>query len=217
MNIYLICGYGVPPDGRETENYTTYLNVAFNYLFEHSAGKEAVVMVSGGPTNCTAPYEGTEAEHMGEWMQKRFLRAPEATEKWRIVLEDRALSSPENLIFAKELMDEHGLLGEVTVICEFLRERKMRAYTRAVFGDSAQVYAIDFDTSPNRYESRDRVEALLDQQIAADLPIINNPELRAAHHAFYEQKLAMLRKWQDEGMTHSAAVKRWWDEYGGAR
>lgn len=217
MTIYLICGYGVPGDGKETENYQTYLNVAFNYLFERSRDQEALVIVSGGPTNCTPPYKGTEAEHIARWMKARFSRAPEATAKWRVAEEDRALSSPENLLFAKDLIAAMGVEGDMVVVCEFLRERKMRAYTEAVFGSEAEVVAIDFDTSPNRYESRDRVEALLDQQIAADLPIVNNPELRAEHHAFYQQKLAKLRQWQNEGMTHSAAVKRWWDEYGGTR
>ena len=212
MKAFIICGYGIPADGQETENYRTYLNVAFNQMYELAQFEPALVIPSGGPTNCTPPFEGTEAEHVGRWIGERFKRAEEATKEWEIVLEDQALSSPENLLYAKDLLDARGFEGEIVVFCEFVRRNRMQLYANEVFGE-AEVIAIDFDSSSNRYQPKEKVELLLEKQIEADLPIIKNPDLRAEHHAFYEKKLEMLRKWQQEGMTHEAAVKRWWDEY----
>ena len=64
MNIFLIFGYGIPEDVKQDKNYVTYLHITFNKMYELAAEKEAVIIPCGGPTNCTPPYEGTEAQEM---------------------------------------------------------------------------------------------------------------------------------------------------------
>lgn len=214
MNIFLICCYGVPKNIEDDQNYLAYLNVAFNNMYARATEKEAVIIPCGGPTNTEAPYKGTEAAAIADYV-KKLMHRPElssATKAWRIVLEDRSLSTLENLLFAKHIIDEQKLEGDVTIFCEATRRDRIIATAEKIFDHPPTVIAIDFDISKNRYTDPALMKEKDALALKESLWTLEKPERLAQHHQFFEQKLVFLREKQSEGLSHVDAVAAWYKE-----
>lgn len=214
MKSFIVCGYGIPEDIWKDQNYLTYLHVAFNHIYASAKNEPALIIPCGGPTSCTPPYTGTEAEKIGEYLE--YLTRREAMhgagEKWRIVLEDTSLSSLENLLFARRIMEEKGGT-EVVLFCEETRVARNTETMQTIFKNTPQkVVGIDFDISKNRYLSADVIEKKEAAEREHAQWALQNEENLAKHHAFFEEKFRRLRTWQDEGMSHVDAVTRWYKE-----
>lgn len=211
MSIFIVCGYGVPENIETDQNYLTYLAIVFNTIYARAASAEATIIPAGGATNCTPPFEGTEAEAIGAYLGKLARRAEVVTntKSWNIALEDRSLSTLENLLFAKERIEELGLFGPVTIFCEATREMKVQTLGDAIFDEPVDVIVVDFDLSSNRYLDPALIEKKERLATEEGLRSINDPEVLKAHHAFFENKLTFLRKRQSEGLSHVEAVEEW--------
>ncbi|WP_053737115.1 YdcF family protein [Nocardia sp. NRRL S-836] len=77
------------------------------YLRERSAGREPVIVVTGG--------RGADEEVSEALAMKRYLVEREVPET-DIVLEDQAATTDENLRYSKELLVERGLTGQVVAV-----------------------------------------------------------------------------------------------------
>lgn len=212
MNIFLICGYGLPKDIREDQNYVTYLNVIFNRMYELAARHEAAIIPCGGPTNCEPPFQGTEAQMITDYIRDLMNREAthEQTMDWNIFPETRSLSTLENLIFAKEIIRLQKLKGSITLFCEKTREARLRLFADHVFQDaSVDVFAIDFDISKNRYLDQEIIQRKENVATQEGLWTLQDPERMQKHHELFEAKFAFLRKRQSEGLSHVDAVKEW--------
>ncbi|MCR4311924.1 MAG: YdcF family protein, partial [Candidatus Uhrbacteria bacterium] len=132
MQAYVICGYGIPKDIESDTNYRTYLNVVFNRIFAGSADQEAIIIPCGGETSCEPPYEGTEAAAIGECIEKMMRREVmgKTTADWRVVREDRSLSTLENLLFANEIV---GDAEHTTIFCDETRKERIGLISKKVF------------------------------------------------------------------------------------
>ncbi len=214
MKIFIIPGYGIPESIERDQNYPTYLHVAFNRIYSAAKGEKALIIPCGGPTNCTPPYEGTEAAMIGDYIQKLIDR-PEMggrCKEWLIAPEDRSLSTLENLVFAKRISDEAGGAESITIFCEATRDQRIRSVSSAVFGGSIPVTVepIDFDVSANRYLDPAIIEQKENVEIRGSLWALENSDRLAKHHELFERKFALLRSLQDGGMSHVDAVKEWY-------
>jgi hypothetical protein len=212
MNIFLVCGYGMPKDIQEDQNYSTYLHLVFNRIYELASRQEVAIIPCGGPTNCDPPFQGTEAEaiasYLHHFMNRETVR--QQTKDWTIFPEARSLSTLESLLFGKEIIHQRKLHGPVTIFCEKTRERRLRVFGDAVFQDTpTEIYAIDFDVSKNRYLDPEIIQRKEDLAIQEGLWTIQDPERIQKHHELFEAKFAFLRKRQSEGLTHVDAVQEW--------
>jgi len=212
MNIYIICGYGIPEDINSDQNYLTYLNIVFNKIFERSKNEEGVLMPSGGPTSCTPPFQGTEAEVMAEYLQNLMSKeeVKNQTDKWKIYLEHKSLSTLENFLLSQKIIEDNNIKGPITMFCEATRKSRLQMLGQEIFKDQPfTIEAIDFDTTANRYLD----QAVIDrkEKIAAKeaLWTLEDPERIAKHHEIFEKKLAFLRQRQSEGLSHVEAVTEW--------
>jgi hypothetical protein len=213
MNIFVICGYGIPADIWKDQNYLTYLHVVFNKMFELSAGEEAVIIPSGGPTQCIPPYKGTEAEAISSYLNE-FLQRPELktrTSAWKVIPEKRSLSTIENFLFAREILDKGKLEGAITIFAEKTREERLKIFAEEIFGASAMVHAIDFDTSKNRYINPAIIQKKEADALNEGLWTLKEPERIEMHHTLFEKKFAFLRKRESEGLSHIDAVAEWFE------
>ena len=189
-----------------------YLRLAFNQIYQRARDDDAAIIPCGGPTNCSPPYEGTEARTISTYLKTLMDREAVAgvTKKWRILEEDQSLSSLENLVFAANIIKQHNLSGHVTIFCEFSRGNKLQTFAPHIFKDrSINVVSIDFDISKNRYldpEVIQRKEAL---GIKEGLWTLEDSERLKRHHEFFQRKFDFLRKRQSEGLSHVDAVEEW--------
>ncbi|PIR47399.1 hypothetical protein COV06_02980 [Candidatus Uhrbacteria bacterium CG10_big_fil_rev_8_21_14_0_10_50_16] len=213
MNTYLICGYGIPESIATDGNYTTYLHTVFNTIFSQSATRAATIIPTGGPSSCTPPYKGTEAEVIGTYLQSLINRpgVQDKTTLWNVVLEDKSLSSLENLVFSKALIEKNDLAGPITIFCEHTRVDRIQQFAQAIFqAQTVTVEGIDFDISDNRYLDPEILQRKEEAAIIEGLWTLANPERLARHHEFFQKKFAYLRQREREGLTHTEAVTEWY-------
>lgn len=214
MKAFIICGYGIPEDIRKDQNYLTYLHVAFNRMYAEAKNEKALVIPCGGPTSCTPPYKGTEAEKIAEYLKYLMERenVGRAASAWSLLLEDQSLSSLENLIFAERII--HRYEGEeVMIFCEATRVERNKETAQHLFKEKkVAVEGIDFDISKNRYLSDDIVEKKEQAEREHAQWALQSVENMRKHHELFEEKYKLLRKWESEGMPHVDAVTRWYKE-----
>lgn len=214
MKAFLICGYGIPENIRKDQNYLTYLHVVFNRIFTKAKNEPALIIPCGGPTSCTPPYTETEAEKIGAYLQELMGRdvLNGAAKEWKIILEDTSLSSLENFLFAKRIIEENGG-DEIIAFCEATRVGRNQETVDRLFGrERAHVEGVDFDISKNRYLPHDVIEKKEQAEREHMTWALESEENLAKHHARFEEKFKKLRSWEAEGMSHVDAVTRWYKE-----
>jgi hypothetical protein len=211
MRIFIICGYGLVKDVGADENYRTYLHSVFNQIYSLCANEPATIIPCGGPTVGDGIFEGTEAVMVGSYLQAMMDRATtkQQTRDWNVVLEDRSLSSLENLVFAKQLIDTRHLSGPITIFCEATRVHRNEKTAEIVFGGETRIAGIDFDVSQNRYLDPAIIHNKESTALAEALWTLENPERLARHHKFFEQKLAFFRERQAAGIRHVDVCTEW--------
>lgn len=211
MNLYIICGYGIPKDIFSDENYRMYLNLVFNKIYTLSANQACVIIPSGGPTEMEPPFLGTEADAMGKYLEFMMQRpeVKEQTKGWQILLEDKSFSSLENLVFAKQLIQEKGLTGDVTIFCEQTREDRMREMAKQIFQKDVSVEPIDFDVSKNRYLDPAILRSKEEEALREALWTLEKEERLQQHHELFKRKFAFFRERIGQGMSHVDIVEEW--------
>lgn len=213
MKVFIIPGYGIPESIEQDQNYLTYLHVAFNRIYEAAKGEKALIIPCGGPTNCTPPYEGTEAAMIGAYIQKLIDRPMmgDLCKAWSIQLENRSLSTLENLIFVKDILDRTEGVELVVIFCEATRADRIRVVSNQILSTrrNVTIEAIDFDITANRYS---KTVVGVKEQRATDgfLWALESPERLAKYHELYERRLTLIRTLQNEGLSHVDAVAEWY-------
>ena len=155
MQTYLILGYGIPRKIESDENYSRYLGVVFNSIFVQSqiSIDSSAIVFCGGMTDLFKPYKRSEAAEMVR-MFKTFAdrgACRVVTKSWKYLLEKKSLSTLENLVYAKQMLDaKKTSYSSITIFCEATRFKRIKRLAKNIFG-TAEVVAIDFDLSENRY------------------------------------------------------------------
>ncbi|HBP00443.1 MAG: hypothetical protein UU48_C0011G0009 [Candidatus Uhrbacteria bacterium GW2011_GWF2_41_16] len=212
MTTYIICGYGIPKDIDNDENYHTYLNIVFNHIYSKSVIDEVVIIPCGGPTAMESPYEETEAAVIAYYLQK-IMKRPElkhSTEKCKFYLEQKSLSTLENLVFAKQIFDEQKLNGMIVIFCEETRRERVRKVTDIIFGSEAIVQSIDFDVSKNRYLDAKIIDQKESIALQESLWTLESKERLEQHHEFFKRKFSFFRERQNQGIPHVDVIEEWY-------
>lgn len=128
MNVGIVCGYDLNAD---LDGYVSSIAPLIA-----RAGLDLVI-VSGGRTS---PHS-----HSSEaWVISRGLR--EVVPADRILLEEDAMTTLENLVFARGLAEDHGgLIDRFTVFCDSVHSRKVRTLSRLILGAKTMVHSVERD------------------------------------------------------------------------
>ncbi|HAU66158.1 MAG: hypothetical protein A2017_16300 [Lentisphaerae bacterium GWF2_44_16] len=212
MQIFIICGYGIPTSIETDRSYQTYLAIVFNTIYEIARNKSAMIIPCGGPTKCDPPFTGTEAEliagHLSHLVARNEVKRH--TLEWKILSEDQSLSTLENLLFSEQLIQAHNLTGTVTIFCEKTREVRLKIFADHIFGIGvAVVQAIDFDLTKNRYLDQEVLAKKEGLALKEGLWTLEEPTRIQKHHEFFQKKFEFLRRRQSEGLSHIDAVTEW--------
>lgn len=217
--VFLINGYGVPKDIFTDGNYQTYLNVAFNTMFDltqQNPGAKPLIIFSGGPTDCFRPYRRTEAGEMAKYFRALIRQRPAAkpvTRRWQIVLQARAVTAVENLVYEKEIIERKRLKNaHVYYFSEYKRGDRSKILAQKAFGKSHRltVVPVDFDVSANRYLDPQFRRAVERKTLLDDLWALKSPQNLKKWRHIYLERLAVLRK--AGPARHVEAVKQWWEK-----
>lgn len=213
-NIFIINGYGIPKNILKDENYSLYLKMAFNAIYDISQSKRTDrihIFFSGGKTDCFKPYKRTEAEEMKKYLSTYLASKPylkEFISRTSLYMEKNALSTLENFLNTKELLHKSRIKGNIIIICEKTRELRIKNLVRRIFGKTS-VLPIDFDISANRYLDKKFLNKKEKKILAFDLWALKSGKNLKKHHDLFEKRIAYLRKAGSKNQVE--AVKEWWE------
>jgi len=208
MKSFVVFGYGVPKDILKDENYGRYLSAVFNRIYDLAAGEHALVIFTGGPTECRPPFKRTEAGEMAKLFKKLVGRAPvkAAAKKWKYVLEKKALSSVENSLYSRQYLKK---ICPVVFFCEHTRAKRDMIVAKKVFkGFKPAVVGIDFDMSSNRYIDKKFLRRKENKALKVDLAALKDKKFLKEYIDWNKRKLKFLRK--NYKKDHAKMVEKWW-------
>lgn len=214
-NIFLICGYGIPKDISTDKNYQIYLNTVFNTIFESTQKhnvKNPAIIFTGGSTDCFTPYTRTEADEMLRAFKTLALRSytTSATKQWKYITEKKSLSTLENFVFSKQILEKKKISnGIVTIFCEHTRKLRVKKLAHKILhGYQLKFVAVDFDTSSHRFDDPQIILDRENQVLHQSLWALKSKENFKKYHNLFEEKMKFLRT---QGPTkHSEALSEWW-------
>ena len=214
---FLIFGYGVPEDILKGENYNRYLNLAFNRIFDivrEQKIEKPLIIFSGGRTDCFPPFHRTEAGEMMKFFLSIASRpfVAESTKNWRYVPEENALSTLENFLYSKEILEKENISeGKIYIFCEHTREKKVTTLAQNFLKEySFIVISVDFDNSSSRYLDPEFIEKKEGKDMEIYWWAMKNHENFKKFRDILEEKLERLRKVTPEKRTE--AINEWWKE-----
>lgn len=218
MKIFLIPGYGVPDNIFEDENYNFYLKIAFNRIYNSTIDEDIeapIIICSGGNTDMQEPYNRTEAGEMIKFLQHLADRpAVEGkADSWQFIAEEDALSTLENLLNFKKILQEKDIdQASITIFCEQTRADRIETLAEKILGEiyEFEVEPIDFDVSENRYLDSEFIEEKEQKELDHALWALESEDNLNKHHKLLEEKIEYLRESGPE--NHKQAVREWWEE-----
>lgn len=215
-DLYLILGYGIPDNILKDKAYRRYLTHAFDAIAHETKGMHREpphIIFSGGPTDCRKPFKRTEAREMIRLFRLLTNRssARSRARTWQLIPETRALSTVENLVYTKTLLQKHRIKARrLHIFCEYTRRRRVGILARKAFGPrySIAVRAIDFDTGPNRFAAPNFLRHKERAELLEARKALESSSAAQRHHRLMQDKIRFLRNARN--MSHSEAVARWW-------
>jgi hypothetical protein len=214
-SFFLVLGYGIPKDILKDQNYDFYLRTAFNRMFDECARMgswNATIIFAGGKTDMWKPYSRVEAKEMVKAFRLLMKReaVKEYTKVWKLVPEMKSLSTLDNFLYVKELMDQGKIHArKMIVFCEQTREQRVKALGKRLFGN-VKVHPVDFDQSANRYLDPTKLQRIMKEGMKFDLWALKHQQNLSKHRNLFKEKIAFLRKAGPD--VHVQAVREWWDK-----
>lgn len=212
---FIILGYGIPGDISEDENYNIYLKLAFNAIFDISSKENSIpnIIFCGGKTDMLEPYERTEAAEMIKLFDLLIKREQcrEFTKDWKLIAEDESISTLENLMFAKDVIEKEKIeAGKINLIFEATRTNRIKTLAAKVFDSKVDFIPFDFSQSAQRYASRELIEEKENIILNHDMMFLDKKISFEEYHHPYTERLRLLRM---EPGSHDEAVKKLWKKY----
>ena len=212
MRAYLIPGYGIPKDIEADDNYRRYLGVIFNsILSDQERGGGALIIFSGGRSDCFKPYKRTEAAEMKrlftKWSLRPFCRT--MTKNWKYAVENRSLSTLDNFLFSKDIIRSYRV-QDVAIFCEMTRAKRVAQLARRILkGIRARVVPIDFDLSSNRYLDKDFLKNKEQAVAKIEDRSLRDPKILMRYRRAMTEKIQYLRRLGNK--NQAASIKKWWE------
>ncbi|MFH1838591.1 MAG: hypothetical protein ABH808_03845 [Candidatus Kuenenbacteria bacterium] len=218
-NIFIIFGYGIPKDILKDENYNFYLKIVFNKIYSFvikNEIKKPIIIFCGGETDTFKPCKRNEADGMIEFFNKMIKQKPFLnliTKNWFFISEKESLSTLENLINSKKIINKRKIKeANLFIFCEQTREKRIKILTKKIFDKNYnfQIMPIDFDVSSNRYLSLDFFIKKEKAELKHSLWALQSRENLKKHHEVFVERVEYLRKAGPK--VHVETVKKWWEK-----
>lgn len=198
---YIVPGYGIARNAKQFEEVDKYIATVRNVINRDSNlnSDKPVVVLSGGPTASTEPYEETEAGSLqSAWLQQ------DPSTNADFMMEIEAICSLENIILARKLLEPFGLAAEIKVFVENIRLQRMQVICDHLLKDcTVQVVPIDLghqaDTAAQEGE---RIGIIWIQWALA------KPDNFVWYRSLFAEKIIAARQAYERAETFDAV--NWW-------
>lgn len=217
-NIFLTPGYGIPKNIFQDENYNFYSKMAFNRIYDISLkniDKSPLIICTGGKTDLFKPYKKTEAKEISKLFKnlksKIFLK--KQTKDWQFLLENKSLSTLENLLNCQQIIKKNKIRqANLYIFCEQTRQKRIKILAKKIFHKNFKLFIlpIDFDISPNRYLNSDFINKREKTEINHSLWALKDPKNLKKHQQLFKEKIELLRKAEPKNQTK--ALQEWWQK-----
>lgn len=214
-NIFIIPGYGIPKNIFKDEPYKRYLGLVFNHIYQICLDKKEfkpLIIFCGGNTDIFKPYKRTEALEMKKLFlsltRRNFVK--EFTKNWQYQLENKSLSTTENLLEAQKIISKIKSIKDIYIFVEFTRKKKIKIFAKEIFKNNLNIIALDFDLSINRYREPEFIKRKEVMDIKFGLMMIKDKKFLIKHRKILTEKIFYFRKMGQK--KHQEAVNIWWQE-----
>lgn len=216
--IYLIFGYGIPKEILKDENYNFYLSLVFNNIYDYVVNnkiKKPTIIFSGGKTDCFKPFKRIESLEMLRWFKDFTNRdcLRNIVSDWEIINEKKSLSTLENFMFCKEIINKKNYKNyNINIFCEKTRTKRIKKLANNFFNkkNKVKIIPIDFDVSSNRYLPPDIMNKKEKTAIKYNLWALQSEANYKKYHKVCADRIKFLR--QAGSKNHVKAVKEWWEK-----
>jgi hypothetical protein len=200
------------------ENYNFYLKTVFNKIYDFAAKEKLtrpLIVCCGGETDMIKPCKRNEADEMikffTEFIKQRPFLYP-ITKNWLFIAENKSLSTLENLINSKKIIEKRKIKNaKFLIFCEQTRENRIKVLAKKILNNyNFLVVPIDFDVSANRYLSREFLAKKEKAELEHSVWALQNPENLKKHHKVFVEKIEYLRKAGPR--AHVEAMQKWWKQ-----
>lgn len=218
-DVFLVFGYGIPKNIQRDENYNFYLKMVFNKIYDFVTSDKltkSLIICCGGKTDMIKPYNRNEADEMIKFFAELIKQRPflnPITKNWLFIPENKSLSTLENLINSKKIIEKRKIKkANFFIFCEQTREKRIKVLAKKILSKNYNflVVPIDFDVSANRYLSRESLAKKEKAELEHSLWALQSPENLKKHHEVFVEKIEYLRKAGPK--AHVEAVKKWWEQ-----
>lgn len=218
-DVFLVFGYGIPKNILKDGSYNVYLKMVFNKIYDFvtkDKSTKPLIICCGGETDMFKPYKRNEADEMIKFFtelikQKPFLKP--ITKNWLFISENKSLSTLENLINSKKIIEKRKIKkANFFIFCEQTRQKRIKVLAKKILRKNYNflVVPIDFDMSANRYLSQEFLAKKEKAELKRSLWALQNPENLKKYHKVFVEKIEYLRKAGPK--VHIEAVKKWWEQ-----
>lgn len=207
MKIYIVPGYGIPKDIFTNKTYAIYLKHVYDHVLINSTKypkTKIIIIFSGGLTDILPPYKRTEAKEMYKYFTKTFgLNIKYIKYK----LEQRSLSSLENQIYSKQIIDRIKSTNKnITIFGEKSRLARIRKTAKIIF---PKISAVGI-TLPENKQVADKKLVNKKEKIVMEYSLwaLKSEQNLKKFRRVFINKFRYLRKFPIDAQDE--AVTKWW-------
>lgn len=207
----------MPEDIFNDDGYNIYLKTVFNKIYDivtKNNIQKPLIMFSGGHTDTIKPYNRIESEEMLKFFNKIITKNPllkKITKNWSFSTEKQSLSTLENCINTKKIIDKIKIQSaNVFIFCEQTREKRIKGISKIIFqkAHKIKIVPIDFDVSDNRYLDPKIIKERENSSIKYSLLALKSRRSMKEHHESFKDKIKYLREFDSDSQIK--ALKNFW-------
>ncbi len=146
MKAYIVPGYHLPKDIHKDETYKKYFDFVCREITRTSDSEKVAVVLSGGNIDMDEPFDKVLSKTMlplfKEYIDKYHLNCLLKTE-------EKSLSSLENLMYSKELLDQLAPNSDIYIFSDAQRVKRLTVLADNVF-NNPKILGIDLSHPEER-------------------------------------------------------------------
>ena len=205
MKVFIVPGYHMPRDFFIDEAYNKYFNFVCREIKKISAADKVIIVLSGGNIDMDEPYNRILSKEMKGPFS---VIADGYNLNYSIFTEEKSLSSIENLIYSKDIINSIDGEKEIYIFSDLQRADRTKLTSDIIF---YKYKLLTIDLSSNE-EKQNQVIVKKKEKLAIDFSLwaLKNKENLEEFKNVYVDKFKLLRSVSSE--NRKEVEINWWKD-----
>ncbi len=203
MNVYIVPGYHLPKDINNDQTYMKYFDYVCIEIKKISNDEKVLIVLSGGNIDMDEPFDKILSKEMMKLFEKYKTKY---NLNCLIKTEEKSLSSLENLLYSRDIIDEFNDKNEIYIFSDTQRLSRMKVLADNVF-DNPKMLGIDLSQSEEK-QNADTVNKKEELATKFSLWALRSEKNFEKFRNIYSEKYAYLRTIPPE--NRKSAEIEWW-------